>query len=195
MTLGGMQSPKQIVQHRETAHECLNTSTDVEELNTKHVDPKQQDFMLQHPFTMMASGPTSCGKTTFVKNILMQKKIEPWPQRIVWLYKHWQPAYDIIKYALNVEFIQGIPLSLDFHPNIRNICVIDDLMSEIAKDSRITQLFTEGSHHCNLSVLILNQNMYHNKDPTQRRNCQYLALWNCPSDKSQIMTRLYGVRT
>ncbi len=151
-------------------------------------DTRKHVCKLEHPFTMMASGPTSCGKTTFVTDILLKKKIEPWPERIVWLYKHWQPAYDIIKADVNVEFIQGLPLSLDFDPKIRNLCVIDDLMSEIAKDSRITQLFTEGSHHCNLSVLILNQNMYHNKDPTQRRNCQYLALWNCPSDKSQIMT-------
>ena len=179
-THSGMMKHKRIShsQHVQSAQSDMTYQDDTR----KHV------CKLEHPFTMMASGPTSCGKTTFVTDILLKKKIEPWPERIVWLYKHWQPAYDIIKADVNVEFIQGLPLSLDFDPKIRNLCVIDDLMSEIAKDSRITQLFTEGSHHCNLSVLILNQNMYHNKDPTQRRNCQYLALWNCPSDKSQIMT-------
>ena len=91
-------------------YEYLNVSQEVDKQNAKHMNTKQQDFNLQHPFTMMASGPTSCGKTTFVKNILMQKKIEPWPQRIVWLYKHWQPAYDIIKSALNVEFIHDLSI-------------------------------------------------------------------------------------
>ena len=183
--------------HRKHFHDHVSQSTQSpavkESTQRSHmvavkVEANMGDKKLEHPFTMIASGPTSCGKTTFVKNVLLQRKIEPWPQRIVWMYKHWQPAYDIIRSSVGVEFIQGIPLSLDFDPNIRNLCVIDDMMSEIAKDARITQLFTEGSHHCNLSVLILNQNLYHDKDPTQRRNTQYLALWNCPSDKSQIMT-------
>ncbi|CAC5404248.1 unnamed protein product [Mytilus coruscus] len=52
--------------------------------------------------------------------------------------------------------------------------VLDDLMSTSAKDRRITDLFTEGSHHRNLSVVVLNQNLYFSKDPTQRRNCHYL---------------------
>jgi hypothetical protein len=32
------------------------------------------------------------------------------------------------------------------------------------------------------------QNLYYSKDPTQRRNCQYLVLFNNPVDKQQIMT-------
>jgi hypothetical protein len=37
-------------------------------------------------------------------------------------------------------------------------------------------------------VIVLNQNLYYSKDPTQRRNCQYLVLFNNPVDKQQIMT-------
>ena len=39
------------------------------------------------------SGPTSCGKTYFVKTLLQNcmAKISPPPQKIVWLYKRWQP--------------------------------------------------------------------------------------------------------
>ena len=66
--------------------------------------------------------------------------------------------------------------------------VLDDLMSTVAKDPRITDLFTEGSHHRNLSVVVLNQNLYFSKDPTQRRNCHYLVLFNNPVDKQSIMT-------
>ena len=61
-------------------------------------------------------------------------------------------------------------------------------MSTASKDSRITELFTEGSHHRNLSVISINQNLYHSKDPTQRRNCHYLTLFNNPIDKQPIMT-------
>jgi hypothetical protein len=73
-------------------------------------------------------------------------------------------------------------------PSVRNLIVLDDLMATVAKDPRITDLFTEGSHHKNLSVVVLNQNLYYSKDPTQRRNCQYLVLFNNPVDKQQIST-------
>ncbi|VDI57436.1 Hypothetical predicted protein [Mytilus galloprovincialis] len=66
--------------------------------------------------------------------------------------------------------------------------LLDDLMSTSAKDSRINDLFTEGSHHRNLSVVVLNQNLYFGKDPTQRQNCHYLVLFNNPIDRQPIMT-------
>lgn len=141
------------------------------------------------------SGPTSCGKTHFCKVLLQHclTMIWPPPERILWLYKRWHPLYDVIKSTVypSVEFIQGIPLDLDqdsfIHPRTRNV-ILDDLMSTASKDSRINELFTEGSHHRNLSVIAINQNLYYNKDPTQRRNCHYMVLFNNPVDKQQIMT-------
>ena len=71
-----------------------------------------------------------------------------------------------------VEFIQGIPAKLGEDTFVstldNNIIVLDDLMSTASKDSRITELFTEGSHHRNLSVIYINQNLYHSKDPLHR---------------------------
>jgi hypothetical protein len=57
---------------------------------------------------------------------------------------------------------------------VRNMIVLDDLMSSAATDPRITDLFSEGTHHRNLSVVVLNLNLYFSKDPTQRRNCCHL---------------------
>ena len=91
-----------------------------------------------------------------------------------------------------MDFIQGIPLDLDqdsfINPSTRNLVILDDLMSAAAKDSRVNELFTEGSHHRNLSVIAINQNLYFNKDPTQRRNCHYLVMFNNPVDQQQVMT-------
>jgi hypothetical protein len=141
---------------------------------------------------MIVSGPTSCGKTFLVYKLLKNGRIDPPPQRIIWLYKRWQPLYDIIGATVRVKFVQGIPLDLEndryLDPKIRNLIVLDDLMSTANKDSRITDLFTEGSHHRNLSVIAINQNLYQSKDPTQRRNCHYLALFNNPIDKQQVLT-------
>ena len=91
-----------------------------------------------------------------------------------------------------MEFIQGIPLDLEkdsfLNPRMRNLIILDDLMSTASKDPRITDLFTEGSHHRNLSIIALNQNLYFSKDPTQRRNCHYLVLFNNPVDVQPVVT-------
>ncbi|CAC5404600.1 unnamed protein product [Mytilus coruscus] len=144
---------------------------------------------------MTVSGPTSCGKTFFVKQLLQNSRlIQPTIQRIKWLYRRWQPLYDEIQKTVRpyVEFIKWIPVDLEkdsyIDQNVRNMIILDDLMSTSAKYPRITDLFTEGSHHRNLSVVVLNQNLYFSKDPTQRRNCHYLVLFNNPVDKQQIMT-------
>lgn len=36
--------------------------------------------------------------------------------------------------------------------------------------------------------MAINQNLYYNKDPTQRRNCHYLVMFNNPVDKQKVMT-------
>ena len=87
-----------------------------------------------------------------------------------------------------MEFIQEIPQQLDdddyFVPRQNNLLILDDMMSPVGKDKRITDLFTEGSHHRSLSIISINQNLYATKDPTQRRNCHYLILYDNPVDKS-----------
>jgi hypothetical protein len=153
-------------------------------------------FVLRHPFTAILSGPSSCGKTYLVKNILQNVKnlCDPVPERIIWLYKRWQPMYDEIKTTVwpNIELEQGIPLDLEkdsyLDPTVRNMIALDDLMTTASKDPRITDLFTEGSHYRNLSVVVLNQNLYFSKDPTTRRNYHYLFLFKNPVDKQSIMT-------
>jgi hypothetical protein len=157
---------------------------------------KTRQFVFKHPFTMTASGSTSCGKTYSVKTMLqnINKMCKPTPERIIWLYKRWQPLYDEIQWTVipHVEFVQGIFVDLDkdsyLDPRVRNMIVLDDIMSTVAKDPRITDLLTEGSHHRSVSVVVLNQNLYFSKDPTQRRNCHYLVLFNNPVDKQSIMT-------
>jgi len=85
--------------------------------------------------------------------------------------------------SLNKEYHLILKKDSYLDPTVRNMIVLDDLMSTAAKDPRITDLFTEGSHHRNLSVVVLNQNLYFSKDPTQRRNCHYLFLFKNPVDK------------
>ena len=124
----------------------------------------------------------------------LSSRVLPTIDRIMWLYRRWQPIYAVIQRTVTprVEFHQGIPLDLEddefFDSKLNNLLILDDLHSTSGKDRRITDLFTEGSHHRSLSIISINQNLYASKDPTQRRNCHYLVLFNNPVDKQSIMT-------
>ena len=149
----------------------------------------------QHPFTMTISGPTSSGKTYFVHKMLQSDLITPRPDRIVYLYKRWQPLYDTMKETVpNIEFVQGIPSDIDkddfFDVNKRNMVILDDMMIAAAGDVKIADLFTEGSHHRSLDVVNLTQNLfpYGKSAVTQRRNTQYMIVFKSPMSKDQIRT-------
>ena len=122
---------------------------------------KCESFHLKHPFTsILLPGMTGCGKTTWVQRLLRDKAqtIQPTPQSIVWCYSRWQPAFTEMMQAItDIEFVKGIPANIEhddyFDVNVRNLIVIDDQMSTSSNDKQVINLFTQGSHHCNLSVI------------------------------------------
>ena len=154
------------------------------------------EFAFQHPYSMMVVGPSQCGKTHFVHQLLTHKCIaypNKKPVRVVWCYNQWQPQYDEIERGLGskIRFFQGVPelendLS-EIKTSKHTIIVLDDLMAE-AKDSPVvSKLFTQGRHR-NASVILLLQNMFpkgkYNTDIS--RNATYKVLFRSPGDRKQI---------
>ena len=91
-------------------------------------------------FTCMAAGMTGSGKTVWVQSLLQQTHtvIDQPPERIIWCYSQWQPAYtQLLVKITTIEFVKGIPESLEndsyLDVNIRNLIVIDDQMIETEK--------------------------------------------------------------
>ncbi len=74
------------------------------------------DFRFQFPFSTVIYGPSSSGKTVFVKKLLCNAD--------KFLYSCWQPLYDELSSLFDIKFIEGIPKSLTdenlLHP-IRNL--------------------------------------------------------------------------
>ena len=59
---------------------------------------------------------TVSGKTAWVRSLLQQasETIYPPPERIVWCYSQWQPAYTEMLVAMpHIEFVTGIPTALE----------------------------------------------------------------------------------
>ncbi|KAK3743384.1 hypothetical protein QZH41_002125 [Actinostola sp. cb2023] len=141
---------------------------------------------------------TGSGKTVWVQNLLQQasRVIQHLPQRIVWSYSQWQPAYEQMQQTLpGIKFVKDIPHDLDedwyLDPQTNNLIVIDDQMAETSNDQRILNLFTKGSHHRNLSVIFLCQNVYFQGKimRTLSLNAAYLVLFKNPRYKLQITPR------
>ena len=98
--------------------------------------PVTNEMTLRHPFTMIAAGPTSCGKTTWVKKLLESDMIKPRPTRIVYFYKRWQTLYDdMLESIPNIEFVQGIFRDTDFDTSQPTLLIMDDQMREVAISS------------------------------------------------------------
>ena len=72
--------------------------------------------------------------------------------------------------------------------------ILDDLMEET--DQRVASLFTKKSHHRNISVMYIVQNLFHHR--TISLNAHYMVVFKNPRDVSQIMAlahQMYPQRT
>ena len=124
------------------------------------MDP--QDFHFKYPTTIQVSGPTRCGKTRLVRRILEEQLIQPFATSIIWVNSVWQPDSDMIRERYhNIEFEKGWrDENFDsFSPEQRNILVQDDQMGETISSTSVADLFTNWSHHRNLTVIYLVQNV------------------------------------
>ena len=81
-----------------------------------------------------------------------------------------------------------IPSNLEhdsyFDIHKRNLMVIDDQMADAGEDKRIINLFTRGSHHRNLNVIYIVQNLFHQGKGSRSisSNSHYLVRFKNPQD-------------
>ena len=152
------------------------------------------DFRFSHKFSLMVNGPSMCGKSYFVRQMLEgdhREYDDPRKQRhIHWFCGQYQDTFKDMRRNMGkcIYFKQGLPkfeLNLsDIDPCYNNM---DDLM-DIAVDSHvISKPFTQGRHR-NASVILLLQNAFTKGkyNTSISRNAQYMALFRCQSDRRQI---------
>lgn len=146
------------------------------------------DTRFRHNFTCLVSGPTGAGKSIWVKKFLkyIDQMVDVTFDRILFYYGEWQDGYknDIEK---NIEFREGIPSPDDYShdPEKKKLVIIDDLMRE-ATNNIIVDLFTKGSHHKNISVIFITQNIFYKGQRDISLNTNYIVLFKNPRDRAQI---------
>jgi hypothetical protein len=74
--------------------------------------------------------------------------------------------------------------------------ILDDLILECGNDKTILNIFTRDSHHLNISVFILSQNIFPQEKYARMisLNCQYIILTNSPRDRRQVEVLAQQIR-
>jgi hypothetical protein len=141
---------------------------------------------LKHPSTIIIAGPTQCGKSTFTTNLINNN------------VKIFERTFDEIIYCLPnshnfgntfkvpVKVYEGVPELDIFRDNKNRILVLDDLMTQQNQD--FIDLFTRVSHHNNVTVIYLTQNLFNSKRGSRdiTLNAHYIVFFKNPRDKNQI---------
>ena len=114
------------------------------------------------------------------------------------MYSEWQLDYDMIcEQYPGIEFEKGWRDEIfdSLSPDQRTILVLDDQMGVASSSTSVTDLFTKGSHHRNLTVIYLVQNVYiQNKSHrTISLNSHYSLVFRNGREASQFRTMAYQI--
>ena len=141
---------------------------------------------------IMVVGATSSGKTTTVLEIIKQKLIEPWPQKIFYLYgakQKFMDSWNNNKHNSAIEFISGLELGVLETFSGPKLLIIDDLCLSQNKD--LTNHFIRGSHHLQTTTIYISHSIFLNDDNyrVMSNNCQYMLIMRNKRNLAQL-TRL-----
>lgn len=129
-------------------------------------------------------GQTGAGKTQFILRIIKERLIHPFPENIFYMYGVRQ---DFMERQPEIKFIKG--LQFDKIDNSKpSVLIIDDLILDTNKD--VASAFIMGSHHKQISLFFITQNLFPNCDTFRlmSANCHYLVLFHNQRNFRQVHT-------
>ena len=148
---------------------------------------QEVDIKFRTPFAMIIAGPSGSGKTTFLMKLLneYQRLMYPIPKSILYCYSEYHNHVKTLQEG-GVFVHQGVP-----DDNLLNsqekplLLILDDLMQNVNEDY-LTTLFTKKSHHKEISVIFMTQDLFQKKVKVARNNSQYIILMRAPNAMLQI---------
>lgn len=154
---------------------------------------KQTDQYLgfQTPFSCIVSGPSQSGKTHFVNQVLEnhERLIDKFVQlKVLWCYgiESVTTDHQLKNPSVFIRYHKGLPT--DKLLQGINTVVIDDLLTETAKNEKMTNLFTRAVHHRNINVFCLIQNIFFKSNVIRNLNLNsnYIVLFKNIRDRTQV---------
>ena len=150
-------------------------------------------FQFIHPFRMIIAGPSQSGKTFFTKRLISRcrQMISPPPSQIVWAFGESNPVQieQIRKVSpIPIHFVEGLPDLEEIPASERTLIILDDLMHSVGKSQKISEMFTQMSHHRDMSIILILQNIYHQGRSMRdvSLNTTYIVQFKNPRDNAQF---------
>jgi hypothetical protein len=126
------------------------------------------------PARIVVAGPSMCGKTHLVKELLRQRDFifQPTPPHVFWFYAMEDSVTKARDEFEDITFIKNLPTEKwvrdNIDPSVGALFVIDDLMGETTTSGRdnaetrtwMGNMFTKGSHHTKVSIIFTVQNLF-----------------------------------
>jgi len=129
----------------------------------------------KHPFTCIIGGPTFSGISSFCMRFLQNLKslcTEHNFDGIIWCYRDRTkvPDQELSEISNNIRLNKGVPKNFENQNGKPCLIILDDLLDFVYSE-KVWYLFTKCSHHRNISVILITQNLFH-----QGRYCGDISL-------------------
>ena len=163
-------------------------------LEHNKLNKEEHDVRLKENFKLFISGPSRCGKTFFVSELLenINSFAKKPPSTIVYVYKVWQTKFDEMKSIVHmfIKDNENVVNQIKRLARGQSIFVIfDDLLNSSSLPD-ISNLFTVDGRHMNMSMAFLTQRMFVNNEHFRQisQNCDYFVIFKNPRNSSEIRT-------
>ena len=152
------------------------------------------DIRLKENFKLFVTGPSRCGKTFFVCDLLqnINSFCKTPPVSVIYVYKVWQEKFEEMKNYVH-KFIMDDDCTMDrIKENLfgnSTLLILDDLLHSKAL-KEISTLFIVDARHQNLSMIFLTQKMFVNNEYFLQisQNSDYFCIFKNPRNSMEIRT-------
>jgi len=144
---------------------------------------------IQTPLTACVAGPSKSGKTQWILKFLQHLDVllDKSPSTIVWCYGELGGVPKEVQNNPSIQKHCGVPTEDSGLLTENSLIILDDLMQE-AYNQNISDLYTRGSRHRKISIILLTQNLFHqskNSRDISLSTRYFVLLKNC-RDKFQF---------
>lgn len=141
---------------------------------------------------ILVIGATSSGKTTTILKIIKKKLIEPFPEKIFYLYgakQSFMDTWNTEKTNPKIQFVSGLDLTVIDEHSGPKLLIIDDLC--LSQSKELTMHFLAGSHHKQTTTIYVSHTIFLNDENYRiiSNNCQYMLIMRNKRNLAQV-TRL-----